>query len=103
MRPREEVRSGAEDGNSQSGEISWSVMPSEPPSKVQRWSEASPFFRKLNRQIPELETPLTLRKQTTAKCSNRQKIQFCSTQGSPRKLHASLPIPSTGGRTSHIS
>ena len=38
-------------------------------------SPAGPRLLKLNRQILELERPVTCRKQTTETCSNRQKIQ----------------------------
>jgi hypothetical protein len=34
----------------------------------------------LNRQTQEVEHLVTLRKQTTASCSNRQKVNFCETQ-----------------------
>jgi len=38
-------------------------------------SSSGPKLLKLNRQIPELKHGVTYRKQTTATCSNRQKIQ----------------------------
>jgi hypothetical protein len=38
-------------------------------------SSSGPKFLKLNRQILELEHPVTCRKQTTETCSNRQKVQ----------------------------
>jgi hypothetical protein len=38
-------------------------------------SSSGPKLSRLNRQIPELKRRVTYRKQTTATCSNRQKIQ----------------------------
>ncbi|MGB8540198.1 MAG: hypothetical protein WCD49_01050 [Candidatus Acidiferrales bacterium] len=69
--------------DSQSREISHSITKSDPRSKAHRGGETGPHFRKLNRQIPELETPLSLRKQTTANYSNRQKNSFLATRRSP--------------------
>jgi hypothetical protein len=51
-----------------------------PQSPVQLLSRTSHFSSKLNRQTPEAETTLTPRKQRSANCSNRQKIQFCKSQ-----------------------
>jgi hypothetical protein len=51
-----------------------------PQSAVQLLSRTSHFSSKLNRQTPEVETTLTPRKQRSANCSNRQKIQFCNSQ-----------------------
>jgi|GEM_PF-5783730 len=104
MRLRMISRDGAGEVDSQPRKISWSITQSAPRSKAPRRSETSPYFRKLNRQIPELEPPLTLRKQRTANRSNRQKIQFCKNEISTQKLHAS---PKTNSLTEesdrHIS
>jgi hypothetical protein len=51
-----------------------------PQSRVNLLSKTNHFCSKLNRQIPEVETTISLRKQRTANCSNRQKIQFCKSQ-----------------------
>lgn len=75
--------------DSQPRKISWSITQSDLRSKAQRLSETSPYFRELNRQIPELKRPVTLRKQTTTNCSNRQKIQFCKNQIPTQQLHVS--------------
>ena len=89
MRLRTMSRDGAGEVDSQLLKISWSITQSHPRSKAHRWSETSPYFRKLNRQIPELESPVTLRRQTTANCSNRQKIQFCKNEISTQSVRAS--------------
>ena|ERR1700733_4149576 len=89
MRQSERVRGGAEGGGEQSREISRSITQNNPGSKARRRGETSPYFRKLNRQIPELKHPLSLGKQTTSNCSNRQKIQFCKNEISTQKIHAS--------------
>jgi hypothetical protein len=47
---------------------------------IQLLSRTSHFSSQLNRQTPEVETTLTSRKQRSANCSNRQKIQFCKSQ-----------------------
>src|SRR5580700_7268962 len=83
MHLRRMSRGGAEQADSQSLEISRSITPSGPQSKVQKWTETSPYSRNLNRQIPELEPPVILRKQTTANCSNRQKSSSLATSHSP--------------------
>jgi len=104
MRLRRKSHGGAEEVDSQSHEISRSITPSEPKSKVQKWTETSPYFRKLNRQIPDLESPVTLRKQTTAICSNRQKIQFCKNEIFTQKLRSSFRTSSvTDESDPHIS
>jgi hypothetical protein len=51
-----------------------------PQSRVHSLSKTIRFCGKLNRQIPEVETTLTSRKQRTAHCSNRQKIAFCKSE-----------------------
>jgi hypothetical protein len=55
------------------------------------------FFKncvKLNRQTQEVEHLATRRKQTTATCSNRQKIKFCKTQklNLPAVLLEGVPV-----------
>jgi hypothetical protein len=104
MRLRRISRGGAEEADSQSREISRSISPSEPQSKVQKWIETTPHFRKLNRQIAELEPPLTLGKQTTANCSNRQKMQLCKNEISTQELRTSFRTSSvTDESDPHIS
>jgi hypothetical protein len=104
MRLRRISRGGAEEADSQSREISRSIPPSEPQSKVQKWIETAPHFRKLNRQIAELEPPVTLGKQTTANCSNRQKMQFCKNEISTQELRTSFRTSSvTDESDPHIS
>jgi len=83
MRQRERVRGGAEQGREQSRRGSWSDTPSNSQSPLRTPDEASQIPIKLNRQIAELETALSLRKQTTANCSNRQKNSFLATSRSP--------------------
>ena len=51
-----------------------------PQSRLQLLSKTGRFCSKSNRQIPEVETTLTSRKQRSANCSNRQKIQFCKSK-----------------------
>jgi hypothetical protein len=58
----------------------WCAYAGMPQSRVQLLSKTVRFCSKLNRQIPEVETTLSLRKQRSANCSNRQKIQFCKSQ-----------------------
>jgi hypothetical protein len=104
MRLRTISHDGAGEGDSQPRKISWSITQDDPRSKVHRWNETSPHLRKLNRQIPELKRPLSLRKQRTANCSNRQKIQFCKNQISTQKLPRSARIYSSSGESRpHIS
>jgi len=87
---------GAEDADNQSRKISRSITQGD-----LRWSLD---FRKLNRQIPELKHPLSFRKQTTANCSNRQKIQFRKNQISTQKLRVSSRTSSLTEESSlHIS
>jgi hypothetical protein len=69
----EAVRIAAEEGGEQWRQGRSSPGPSTPQSSSQKPSAAGRFFFKLNRQIPELETALSLRKQRSANCSNRQK------------------------------
>jgi hypothetical protein len=61
---------------------SWSAYARMPQSQGQLTSETGHFFSKLNRQTPEVETTLSPRKQRTANCSNRQKIEFCEARNS---------------------
>src|ERR1700734_2933019 len=98
MRQRERVQSGAEKSDEQSREGAWSAIPPAPQSRFQNLNAANRFLFGLNRQIPELETPLSLRKQRTEDRSNRQKIQVCSIVDSSRRPHSSSHIcPSIGG------
>jgi hypothetical protein len=91
MRLRGQVRGGAGQlcEGEQSREDSRSNNPGPFQAQLQTLIQANPFRRKLNRQIAELEPALSLRKQTTANCSNRQKIQFCKHEISTQKLSAS--------------
>jgi hypothetical protein len=99
MRQVEAARSGAEEDDRSSGEWSWSGTARTSQSSLQTLNEASQIPIKLNRQIPELEHPATLRKQRTANCSNRQRIQVCDTQNSRRRpLVSSLSLPSISNR-----
>jgi hypothetical protein len=79
MGQRGRVRSGGEESDKQSLEGSWSAIPPTPQSRFQNLSAASRFLFELNRQTSELETALSLRKQTTANYSNRQKNSFLAT------------------------
>jgi|ERR1700722_20394924 len=104
MRLIEKGRGGAGESGEQSRRGSWSDTPSASKPSLRMMGEASQILIKLNRQIPELETVPSGRKQRTANCSNRQKIQFCSITNSSRGHHASSPIgPSVGDRRLHIS
>jgi hypothetical protein len=64
----------------QSRDTSWCAYARLPQSRAQILSKTIHFPSKLNRQTPEVETTLTPRKQRSANCSNRQKIQFCKSQ-----------------------
>jgi hypothetical protein len=88
----EAVRIAADEGGEQSRQGRSSPGPSAPQSPSQTPSAANRFLFKLNRQIPELETALTLRKQRTADCSNRQKIKFCKPRNSSADLATARPI-----------
>ncbi len=76
----------------QARDKSWSAYATMPRSQVQPSSESSHFCSKLNRQTPEVETTLNLRKQRTANCSNRQKIKFCESQNSSLIFARNSPI-----------
>jgi len=82
------LRAGAE----QSRDKSWSAPARMPQSQVQPSSEPSHFCSKLSRQTPEVETTLNPRKQRTANCSNRQKIEFCEARNSSLILAHNSPI-----------
>jgi len=64
-----------------------------PQSRVNLLSKTNHFCSKLNRQIPEVETTLTSRKQRTANCSNRQKITFCKSENPSAAFAQSCPEP----------
>jgi hypothetical protein len=64
----------------QSRDTSWCAYARLPQSRAQILSRTSHFSSKLNRQTPEVKTTISSRKQRTANCSNRQKIQFCKSQ-----------------------
>ena len=82
------LRAGAE----QWRDKSWSAHARMPQSQVRPSSESSHFCSKLNRQTPEVETTLSPRKQRTANCSNRQKIEFCEAQNSTLVFAQDSPI-----------
>jgi hypothetical protein len=81
-----------EAGADQSRDKSWSARARMPQPHVQPSSESSHFCGKLNRQTPEVETTLNLRKQRTANCSNRQKIKFCEARNSSLISARNSPI-----------
>ena len=86
MRQSERVRDGAEEGEDQSREGSWSNLVSTSQCSLRTLGEASQIRIKLNRQIPELEHPLSLRKQRATNRSNRQRMQFCKNEISTQEL-----------------
>jgi hypothetical protein len=90
MRQSERVQSGAEESDMQSREGAWSAIPPTPRSRFQNLNAANPFLFELNRQIPELETPLSLRKQRTANRSNRQKSSSLATSYSSLTTSAAI-------------
>jgi hypothetical protein len=77
----------------QSRDNSWSTYAGVSQSRVHLLSKISDFPRKLNRQIAELETTLTPRKQRSANCSNRQKIQFRESQNPSPVFATPSPVP----------
>jgi hypothetical protein len=74
----------------QSRDTSSSADARTPQSPVQLLGGASHFRSKLNRQTPELEITLSLRKQRSANCSNRQKIEICKS-GNPSSTFTTPP------------
>ena len=91
MRQSERVQSGAEESDMQSrrGFGSDTTAPTSH-SFLRTLDEACQIPINLNRQIPELETPLTLRKQTTANRSNRQKSSSLATSYSSLTTSAAI-------------
>jgi hypothetical protein len=75
----------------QSRDNSWSACAGMPRSRVRLLSKTSHFCRNLNRQIPGVETTLTSRKQSSANCSNRQKITFCKSKNPSSVFAAPSP------------
>jgi hypothetical protein len=86
----------------QSPEISWSAYAGTPQSRVHLLSKISDLPRRLNRQIAQLETTLTSRKQRSANCSNRQKIQFRKSQNPSAVFAKPWPAPFSRLATSHL-
>jgi len=82
MRQSKRVRGSAEEADEQSRRGSRSDAAHASHSLLQTLDEGSQIPTNLNRQIPELETGLSLRKQSTANCSNRQKSSFLATSHS---------------------
>jgi hypothetical protein len=89
MRQRKAVRSGTDEGGRPSGEWSWSGTPRTSHSSLRTLGEASQIPIKLNRQIPESKTALSLEKQSTAECSNRQESSSLATSHSPQTTRIS--------------
>jgi hypothetical protein len=83
MRQSERLRGSAEEGDEQSRRRSWSDAVRTSHSRLRTLDEASQIPINLNRQIRELEALLSLRKRSTANCSNRQKGSFLATSRSP--------------------
>jgi hypothetical protein len=69
-----EIRIGANEGGQQPSERLYSANLRTPRAHMQTSVKTSRFCGKLNRQTQEVETTLSCRKQRTANCSNRQKI-----------------------------
>ena len=86
----------------QSRHNSWSAYAGMPQSRLQLLSKTVSFCSKLNRQIPEVETTLTSRKQRTANCSNRQKIQFRKSENPSAVFAKPCPAPFSRLATSHL-
>ena len=62
-------------------------------SQAQLLNESGRFCSKLNRQTPELESALSLRKQRTVNHPNRQKFQFCKSENSSSAFAKPSPEP----------
>jgi hypothetical protein len=77
----------------QSPNNSWCACAGMPQSRAQLLGKTSDFCRNLNRQIPEVETTLSLRKQRSANCSNSQKITFCKSENPSAAFPKSCPEP----------
>jgi hypothetical protein len=69
------LRIGANEGGQQPSDCLYLVNPKTPCAHMQTSLKTSRFCGELNRQIQEVETTLSYRKQRTATCSNRQKIK----------------------------
>jgi hypothetical protein len=82
----------------QSRDRSSSANARTPQSQPQLLRGTSHFRSKLNRQTPELEIALSLRKQRSANGSNRPKIEFCKSRNPSASLAKSRPIPNCGPR-----
>jgi hypothetical protein len=82
------IRIGANGGGQQPSERSYSANLKMPRAPMQTSVKTSRFCGKLNSQTQEVETALSYRKQRTATCSNRQKIEKWDSRFSA--LHPSL-------------
>jgi len=82
------IRIGANEGGQQPSERSYCAYRQTPCVRTQTSVKTSRFYGKLNRQTQEVETALSCRKQRTANCSNRQKINKWESRFSA--LHPSL-------------
>ena len=69
------LRIGANEGGQQPSDWLYLVNPKTPCVHMQTSLETSRFCGKLNRQIQEVESTLSYRKQRTANCSNSQKFK----------------------------
>jgi hypothetical protein len=100
------LRIGANEGGQQPSDGLYLVNPKTPCVHMQASLKTSRFCGELNRQIQEVETTLSYRKQRTANCSNSQKIkkwdsQFSASIGlffvlqrplSARRNHSNMPL-----------
>ena len=82
------IRIGANEGGQQPSVRAYSAYSKTPRVRMQTSIKTSRFCGKLNRQTQEVETALSYRKQRTANCSNRQKINKWDSRFSA--LHPSL-------------
>ena len=85
---RIEIRIGANEGGQQPSERAYSANLKTPRMQTKTSAKTGHFYGKLNRQTQEVETALSYRKQRTANCSNRQKINKSESLFSA--LHPSL-------------
>ena|ERR1700722_19057682 len=83
MQQSERVQGGVKEGGEQSRRGSWSDTANTSLPTLRTPDESGQILINLSRQIPELKHPLSLRKQTTANRSNRQRNSFLATSHSP--------------------
>jgi hypothetical protein len=75
-----ELRIGANEGGQQPSDELYLANPKTPCVQMQTSLKTGRFCGELNRQIQEVETTLSYRKQRTANCSNSQKIKKWDSQ-----------------------